>query len=408
MSASIAPLATTTHELPLPFVVRQPDACRELVPALAHTKAPDVWVWEYTHPETGWTLSIATHAPPGSGKLSLGGFRIAPDDRASVPGYSNAAEAIGLAMGMEEKIRWSRLIRAGGPLAERNLHRLVGGKCVLLPTADARVGQPRDIELLTFAVQALNQFEPDSGIHVTTGQDLGHGILSDGVTPSLAFLHARFRGSVLADTSKPTAEGNWRLLRGMLRALGVEAAQARVGLVGVGNIGEHVLHRLRDEGVECIAVESDRAKRASLEVRGVQAWGEESLLDFLAQPMDAVVANARGGTFSMAACDAIARNARMRVVCGCENLVMPDPRGEELLRAAGKVYVPTEFGGMMGYLTAVEEYLAQTEGQEFDVTALFAAAERLEVAGLEATSRVRAGGYTETFAHAVEAIHPEH
>lgn len=407
MSASIDPTTTTAPELGLPFAVLPPEDSRRLMPALADTPSADVWVWEYTHPSAGWTLSIATHAPPGSGKISLGGFRIAPDDRASAPGYSNAAEAIGLALGMEQKIRWSRLIHAGGPLAQRNLHRLVGGKCVLLPTAGARVGQSRDVELLTFAAQALNQFEQDSGIHVTTGQDLGHGTMHDGVTPSLTFLHERFRGSVLADTSKPTGEGNWRLLRGMLRALGVDMTRARVGLVGVGNIGEHVLRRLRDEGVECIALEASVATRTALEAEGVRTWGPGALMEFLAQPVDAIVVNARGGTLSLAACEVIARNARVRAVCGCENLVMPDERGADLLREAGKVYAPTEFGGMMGYLTAVEEYLAHIEGQRFDVAALFGAADRLEVAGLEATSRVRAGGYTESFAHAVEAIYPE-
>src|SRR5205085_7151625 len=111
-----------------------------------------VWVYRYTDAANGWRLSIATCAPPQSGKLSLGGFRIAPEERTSAPGFDSDREAIGLALGMEEKVYWSRLLGIGGPLARRQIARIVGGKCVLHPTPEARVGQPRDTELLDFAV----------------------------------------------------------------------------------------------------------------------------------------------------------------------------------------------------------------------------------------------------------------
>ena len=383
--------------------VREPAASRTLVPALAATSSPDVWVWEYAGPR-GALLSIATHAPPGSGKLSLGGFRIAPEDRAGARGYDNAREAIGLAIGMEEKIRWSRLIRCGGPRGLSHLDRLVGGKCVLRPGPASRVGEPHDAELLEWAAAAMNRFEAESGVHLTTGQDLGHGTMSDGHTSSLAFLHDRFRGSVNADTSKPTAEGNWRLLRGMLAGLDLHTRGVRVGLIGVGNIGEHLLLRLWDEGAECLVLEASEPRRAALAARGVPVWGPSDLHAFLAHPMDAVAVNARGGTLSMEACDIIAVNPRVRVVCGCENLAMPDPRGAELLRAAGKLYAPTEFGGMMGYLAALEDYLCALEGVAFDITTLFRAATRLETAGREAASRVKAGGYRQRFDAAIEEI----
>ena len=386
-----------------PARVRLPAESIALVPALARTSAPNVWVWEYDGPD-GWLLSIATHGAPGSGALSLGGFRIAPADRAGAPGYDNAREAIGLAMGMEEKIRWSRRIRCGGPRGLAHLDRLVGGKCVLRPSEGARVGEPRDAELLGWAAAALNAFEGESGVHLATGQDLGHGQMSDGRTPSLAFLHQRFRGSVKADTSKPTAEGNWRLLRGMLDGLGVAMRGARVGLVGLGNIGEHMLMRLRDEGTECIAIEASADKREAAEASGVRVWAPGALPEFLAQPMDAVAVNARGGTLSLASCRALAANDRLRVICGSENLTMPDPTGAEVLRAAGKLFAPTELGGMMGYLTAVEEYLCALDGVAFEIASVFRAAERLESAGRDAAARVKAGAYRERFDEAVEAL----
>ena len=57
--------------------ILNPAATRALVPQLGTSRKPDAWVYRYDGPH-GWRLSIATHAEPGSQKLSLGGFRIAP------------------------------------------------------------------------------------------------------------------------------------------------------------------------------------------------------------------------------------------------------------------------------------------------------------------------------------------
>ncbi|HEX5972061.1 MAG TPA: hypothetical protein VFY85_09055, partial [Gemmatimonadaceae bacterium] len=182
--------------------VIEPAQAATLVPELTTTEHPKVWVYRYEHPTAGWRLSIATHAEPGSDKLSLGGFRIAPEARTSAPGFDSDKEAIGLAIGMEEKVYWSRLIHVGGPLALRDRGRIVGGKCVLHPTPDSRVGQPRDFEMLDFAIACFTDVEARYGFCLTTGQDLGHGVMSDGHTQSLEYLNARFKGSVVADTSK--------------------------------------------------------------------------------------------------------------------------------------------------------------------------------------------------------------
>jgi hypothetical protein len=385
--------------------VLDPAACQAIEPSLALSANPQVWVYRYTHRPTGWALSIATHGAPGSRQLSLGGFRIAPEYRVSRPGYDNDREAIELAVGMEEKITWSRLIGVGGPLLRAHPTALVGGKCVLHPTPDARVGQPRDTALLDFAVACFEDFERASGVLLTTGQDLGHGTLSDGRTSSLAYVNRRFHGSMLADTSKPTAEGNHRVLRGMLRALDLPLARARVALVGCGNIGDHVLMRLGEEGATPVVVEASDAKRARLAAAGVEVHGPEDKGEVLASPVDAVVVNASGGSLDARAISIVAANPRTRVVCGSENLAMPDPAGAESLRAAGKVYCPTELGGMMGYLTAVEEYLAAHSGVPFDVGTLFEAAKALEEAGYRATEVVRRGGFRKSFEAGVREVY---
>jgi hypothetical protein len=380
--------------------VLDPAAAARVEPALARAENPRVWVYRYDAPESGWRLSIATHAEPGSGKMSLGGFRIAPEERVRRPGYDNDREAIGLAMGMEEKIHWSRLLRVGGPLGVREAHRVVGGKCVLHPTPDARMGEPRDRELLEFALGCFRDFEASSGVYLTTGQDLGHGAMSGEGRSSLAYLNERFAGSVLADTSKPTAEGNLHLLLGMLRAVGVPPARARVGLVGAGNIGRHLLGRLQALGARIEVLDVNPATRARAEEAGVRTWPLEDKAAFLARPADAIVVNAAGGSLDAAAIEAICRNAEVKVVCGSENLAMPDPAGTSALLRCGTVYAPTELGGMMGYLTAVEEYLSRREGRPFALETLFDAARRLDVVGYEGTRRVVEGGFRESFEEA--------
>lgn len=388
--------------------VLEPADAQRVEPALAETLNPNVWVYRYTNEKTGWVLSIATHAEPGSHKLSLGGFRIAPESRTSLPGFDPDREAIELAIGMEEKVYWSRVLHVGGPLAQKERGRIVGGKCVLKPTADARVGQPRDREMLDWAVACFREVEASYGFHLVTGQDLGHGVMSDGKTQSLDYLNARFKGSQVSDTSIPTAEGNFDLLRGMLRACDIPMDQARVGVIGAGNIGRHIVERLFEYGTTLRVVELNPKVRAMLaEKWGIAAVGPEEKERFLQQPLDAVVVNAAGGTLDPATVRRIAANEDVRIVCGSENLTMPDPNGARELLAARVIYCPTELGGMMGYLTAVEEYLAARAGKPFHIRTVLDAAKRLEVVGYEVTSHVIRGDYRQTFEEAVHEIYGE-
>lgn len=387
------------------YTVIPPAEARQLVPELATSLNPNVWVYRSTDAAHGWTLSIATHAEPGSLKLSLGGFRIAPVERTSAPGFTTDREAISLAIGMEEKVHWSRVIGVGGPLALRDIRRIVGGKCVLAPTPDARIGQPNDTALLDFAIRCFQEVEREAGIRLTTGQDLGHGLMHDGLTPSLAYLNARYKGSVVADTSVPTGEGNYRILDGMLRASGTPLENATVALIGCGHIGMHVIGRLQARGTTILACESRAERRTELEAMGIPCWTPERKLEMLREPIDAVVVNAAGGTLDRATVEACAANLRLRVVCGSENLAMPDPAAQVLLQRAHKAYAPTELGGMMGYLTAVEEYLAHEAGVPFTIETMLEASRKLDEAGFRATERMRANGFTESFEQAVTAIY---
>ncbi len=363
-----------------------------------------MWVYKYEKPEDGWTLSVATHAEPGSGKLSLGGFRIVPAERMGMPGFTTEGEAIALAIGMEEKVWWSRITGIGGPRLKLEPSRIVGGKCVLAPSPDARVGEPRDTELLDFAIDAFRAIEEAGGIHLITGQDLGHGTLHTGES-SLEYLNARFLGSVRANTAVPTGEGNVRLLLGMLQGADLKPELRTVGLVGCGNVGMHVLTRLRGMGITPLALESNPARRAEIQMMGVPLWSPEQREEFLSQPMDALVVNALGGSLSPEAVAVCVANRRLRVICGSENLAMPDASQSDVLRDAGKVYAPTELGGLVGYLTAVEEYLCKQADAPFRIEDMFSAAAQLEPVGMNATKRVLDGGGRESFEDAAVALY---
>ena len=383
--------------------VLAPEETLKLAPEIGRHPAAHVWVYRYTHATEPWTLSIATHARPGSRMLSLGGFRIAPESRTSIAGWNSDHEAIDLAIGMDEKVYWSRLLRVGGPYVQRDFSRIVGGKCVMHPTPGSRVGEPHDRELLDFAIECFKDVEK-TGFFLTTGQDLGHGIMSDGKTESLFYLNEQYKGSVISDTGAPTAEGNYRMLVGQLKGAGIPLKGAVVGLIGAGNIGLHIIDHLLQDGATPLVVEAKAGIRAKLEARGVKCWPAEGKTEFLRQPMDALVLNAAGGSLDSATVASCVANNRLRVINGSENLVMPNPGDEELLRKAKKVFCPCECAGMMGYLTAAEEYLSHLSGDEFTIASMNEAARALEAPGELATRHVISGGFAQTMSQAMQQL----
>ena len=154
-----------------------------------------------------------------------------------------------------------------------------------------------------------------------------------------------------------------------------------------------------------LAVESNDVRREELAALGIPTFATEEKDEFLRRPMDALVVNAAGGSLDEAAVAIIARNDRLRVICGSENLVMPDhSAGSDALRAAKKAYAPTELGGMMGYLTAVEEFLARVEGEVLDVHTLLDAARMLEPAAYDATRFAKERSFAISFEDAMRAV----
>ena len=377
----------------------EPEDSYKILPSLEEP----YWVYRYKDEENGWLLSVATRAEAGSFNHSLGGFRIAPEDRVSIPNYSNDHEALSLGRGMEAKVDWSRIIGAGGPVGKQAIHKVVGGKCVLFPTADARVGKPRDFEILNFAATCLNDFEKSTNILPTTGQDLGHGVMSDGKTSSLEYMYERYIGWTNADTSIPTGEGNFHFLVGALRAHDIDPSKARVGLIGCGNVGRRIFENLQKIGTDISVVDISELVEQKMKKEGVPFWKPEGLNEFLKQPLDAIVINANGSTLCDETVEAITANNAIRIICGSENLAMPNPDNEIKLREASQIYCPTEFCGMMGFLTAVEQNISRRNGKDFMLESMIEPCKVLDEAAYKGIGRVLKDDYKLSFSDAIRA-----
>jgi len=354
-----------------------------------------MWVYRYENAR-GDVLCIGTHGEPQSQKLSLGGFRIVPSARANLSGFSPEQEAVSLGVGMEEKAYWSKLFRIAGSMGLPELARVVGGKCVFLPAANGRVGESNDIEALSWALECLADFEESAGIRIVTGQDLGHGMLSNGIS-SLQFMSERFRGVIVSDTSKPTGEGNYQLMRGYVDAAGIDWQKLHFGILGCGNIGQHLVSRLKEDGVMITVLEPNKKTSQELSDNGITVLDSSEKPRFLKLPIDLLAVNAVGASLDSASCEIIAANKQIKLVSGCENLVMPNSSDSEILRRAKKMYVHTELCGMMGYLTAVENYLAVAAGKPFNIAGMFEAAAGLRTVAKQTTSKVLLENFARSF-----------
>jgi hypothetical protein len=172
---------------------------------------------------------------------------------------------------------------------------------------------------------------------------------------------------------------------------------ATIGILGCGNIGEYLLRRLLKDGCKIVVLEASPAKRAKLAEIGIVAFPAEEKEQFLTKPFVAVCCNANGGTLDDKTIQQLCANQALRFICGCENLVMPDPSGVEVLRKASKIYTPMEYCGMMGYLTAVEEYLSKQIEKPFSVDSMVIPAQKLEEATVAGARRVIDSKHAITF-----------
>lgn len=340
-----------------------------------HSK--EMFLFESRYKE--FVMHISTHGRPNAGEFNCGGLRIVPEAMVTSD-YKNDVAALRLGAEMDAKGDYARIARIAGSLVQDNFEKIQFGKHVVLPPMGARVGESRDGELMQFITASLSAFRNKLGIEVITGQDLGHGKLSFANDTSLGHLASHFHGCLNLDTSLPTAVGNFMVVRGLLEGCGLKIRDARIGVVGFGNIGSKLVEFLKRAGAKNISVcEASPARQdaALFECDG-NVWASSDKLDFLNQPFDIVVFNSNGGSLDAATVNAICKSTTIKAVAGCENMIWAN--GEDLegqLVAQGIVMPPTAFTGMGGWLAAAEAILARKFGQKFDLEQLFDPLSRL-------------------------------
>lgn len=176
-------------------------------------------------------------------------------------------------------------------------------------------------------------------MYLTTGQDFGHGVMSDGKTQSLEYMLPSVSAAMCAPTppsqlpkviSTPLPE--------LSKASGIKMDASNRRILGCGNIGSYLFERLHAAGAKTYVLEASDAKRKALEERGIPTWGPEDKAEFLKLPIDVLALNANGGSLDAPAIGAINQNEAIEFICGCENLVMPVEHGAEILRQGRKLY----------------------------------------------------------------------
>jgi hypothetical protein len=339
--------------------------------------AKEMFLFESRHKD--FVMHISTHGRPNAGEFNCGGLRIVPEAMVTSD-YRNDVAALRLGAEMDAKGDYARIARVAGHLVKENFEKIQFGKHVVLPPKGARVGESRDGELMEFIVASLSAFKDRLGIDVITGQDLGHGKLSFANNTSLGFLSGQFNGCLNLDTSLPTAVGNFMVVKGLLEGNGLKIRDARIGLIGFGNIGSKVVEFLKRAGARNISVcESSPARQdaALFECDG-NVWASSDKLDFLKESFDILVFNSNGGSLDADAVDAICKSNTIKAVTGCENMIWANGINlEHLLVAKGIVMPPTSFTGMGGWLAAAEAVLAKKMGRDFDLEQLFDPLSRL-------------------------------
>jgi hypothetical protein len=354
-----------------------------------------------------FVMHISTHAEPSSGQYNCGGLRIVPQAMVTSD-YRNEVAALRLGAEMDAKGDYARVAQIAGPLVIENFEKIQFGKHVAFPPVGARVGEPRELEFMEFVVASLAAFRSQMGIDVITGQDLGHGRLASVNESSLGYISGRFSGCMEIDTSLPTAFGNFCVAKGLLQGLGLDIKDARVGLVGFGNIGRKLGSFLNKAGVRSVSVCEASPVNQDLALRECNGgvWSGDEKSEFLKQPFDIVIFNSNGGSLDKDTIDQICRSKSVKAVAGCENMIWPQGQCyESTLMNAGIIMPPTEFTGMGGWLAAAEASLAKKNGQIFEIEQMFEPLQKLIQVSENVARESKKSGFNQSFAEVLYRLY---
>jgi leucine dehydrogenase len=275
---------------------------------------------------SGLTVAIAVHSTARG--PAIGGCRIKhyPDWRAGIDDVMRLSEAMTLKCALAD------------------LHH-GGGKTVAILPSEALTPEQHSalIADISEAISAL-------GGRYLTGPDIGS-------TPAdMATIYDRTGGLAFCRPEQLGGSGNSSVAtaRGVLAALAAglhhvfsadSATGLRVGIIGVGSVGQLIGEALVRDGAHVVAADTDAARRDVAESSGL-TWTSDDLLH---EQIDVLVPAAIGGLLTEAAVETV--NARL--IVGPANNQLADDAVAARLRDKGIVWIPDVIASAGGIIHAV-------------------------------------------------------
>ncbi|CAM3153743.1 Glu/Leu/Phe/Val dehydrogenase dimerization domain-containing protein [Nocardioides dubius] len=283
----------------------------------------------FCHDEaSGLRAIIAVHSTALGPALGGTRFHRYPDTAAAL------ADALDLARGMTYKAALAGLD-------------LGGGKAVIL-------GDPHQ-QKSEQLFRAYGRFVESIGGRYITACDVGTN------SPDMDLIAretTHVTGRTLAhggagDSSVLTAYGVFQGMRASAEAAWGDTSLAgrRVGVLGVGKVGHHLVRHLVDDGAQVVVTDvwQPAIDRLRDELPEVEVVADAAAL--LAQPLDVYAPCALGGALD----DDVATHLQARIVCGAANNQLAHPGIEKILDDRGVLYAPDYCVNAGGLIQVADE-----------------------------------------------------
>ena len=269
----------------------------------------------------------------------------------------------GLNNAVTDALRLSRGMTYKNSIADLPLG---GGKTVIVGKKGTKMPSAEIMKALGDVVQSLN------GMYVTAedvGTKVEYMLIASGRTPYVAGLpldvvagHNLPEGITAndlpgADPSPYTAYGTFVGIKAAVKhKLDKDSVDGlRITVKGYGNVSSTLCDYLHEEGAKLIIADIDKSKRDEVIAR----YGEGVWLDdheqIMAQPADVYVPAALGADINDVTIPVLEK-AGVKVIAGCANNQLAEPRHGQVLREKGILYAPDYLINSGGVIAAGLQY----------------------------------------------------
>ena len=155
------------------------------------------------------------------------------------------------------------------------------------------------------------------------------------------------------DSSVLTAYGVFQGMRAAARvAWGSTALRdRRVGVVGVGKVGRHLVHHLVEAGADVVVTDVNPAAVTDVEHDHPSVRSVPTAAELVAGPLDIYAPCALGGAVD----EAVVEVLRARVICGAANNQLAHPGLDKLVADRGILYAPDYIVNAGGLIQVADE-----------------------------------------------------